>query len=239
MPLPYELILFDLDDTLLYFEDYWEKGTKEAFRQYPLTSRLDPDELFDVYRVHSAYYVDLYHRQQITIQTFRNTRFIRTLAEWGIEADEENANRFDQLYHRVSTTFMIPNPELAALLSRLQQCYKLGIVSNGTTQVQFDKMKAIGIEAFFNHDSVFISEQVGCEKPDRQIYLAALNHFQTAPEDTLFIGDSWKNDVEGPALLGIPSIWLNKKRESSRTHPLLKAVIHRIGDLALHIPVAP
>jgi FMN phosphatase YigB (HAD superfamily) len=35
--------------------------------------------------------------------------------------------------------------------------------------------------------------------------------FRIAPEQALFIGDSWKNDIEGPGKSGIRYIWINAK----------------------------
>lgn len=230
----FELILFDLDDTLLYFEDYWELGTKEAFRQFPLTESMDADRLFETYQEYSTYYVDLYHRQQISIQHFRNTRFVRTLRDWGMEVDEEAAHQFNELYHEVSTGFMMAPPELQRLLESLQKKYKLGIVTNGTAEVQYAKLKAIGAEMYFPQGGIIISDEIGWEKPDRRIYEAALQFFSADPKTTLFVGDSWKNDVVGPGLLGISSVWLNKKGEPANQHPSLFSTIDRLeklGDL--------
>ncbi|WP_010268619.1 HAD family hydrolase [Paenibacillus senegalensis] len=227
----FELILFDLDDTLLYFEDYWEQGTKEAFRQFPITESLNADRLFETYQEYSAYYVEKYHQQEISIQQFRNNRFIRTLNDWGVNVDEAAAHRFNELYHEVSTRFMIAAPELSPLLDMLQRSYKLGIVTNGTREVQFDKLKALGIESYFPQGGVIISDDIGWEKPDPRIYEAALSFFAAQPETTLFVGDSWKNDVVGPGSLGIASIWLNKKGEPAKQHPTLFATIERLDEL--------
>jgi len=43
---PVKLILFDLDDTLVHFEDYWAQSMVEAFRRHAATRDLDA-EAFD------------------------------------------------------------------------------------------------------------------------------------------------------------------------------------------------
>lgn len=236
----YELILFDLDDTLLYFEDYWEEATKETFRQFSLTQSLEADQLFDVYERYSAYYVEKYHRQEISIQHFRNHRLIRALSEWDIKIDERTAHQFNELYHDISISFMRPNSELVPLLDGLREDYRIGIVSNGTVEVQQAKLKALGVESLFPEGTVIISEAVGCEKPDPRIYAAAQHAFRVPARNTLFVGDSWKNDVEGPIKSGMDAVWLNKDgRGTQPYHPSnLVAVIERLDQLgellALH-----
>ncbi|RAV14885.1 hypothetical protein DQG23_31130 [Paenibacillus contaminans] len=41
---PIKLVLFDLDDTLLHFDDYWENSVKDAFRNHFFTSEMNSNE---------------------------------------------------------------------------------------------------------------------------------------------------------------------------------------------------
>jgi FMN phosphatase YigB (HAD superfamily) len=40
-----KLIFFDLDDTLIHFEDYWKLSLKETFRRYEFLKDLNPEKL--------------------------------------------------------------------------------------------------------------------------------------------------------------------------------------------------
>ncbi|TDF92923.1 HAD family hydrolase [Paenibacillus piri] len=179
----YKLILFDLDDTILHFDDYWEDSTKETFRQYPITMDINTDQLFEVYRQKEKIYVDLYHQQKITIYEYRTFRFIQTLAEFNKVADESTATSFERIYASISKSFMKANPELLNVLGQLTKVYQLGIVTNGTADIQYDKINAIGIKPFFPNGTIFISEEIGYEKPSPQIYQKALNYFGVSPEE--------------------------------------------------------
>jgi FMN phosphatase YigB (HAD superfamily) len=64
---PVKLILFDLDDTLVHFDDYWSQSLKEAFRQHPATRDLDAEALFEVVWNHNAVFQAKYHQMEITL----------------------------------------------------------------------------------------------------------------------------------------------------------------------------
>lgn len=226
-----KLILFDLDDTLIHFADYWKPSLIETFRSHPSSRDFDSIQLFDVLWNHNKKYEQLYHNQEITLKQFRGYRFIDTLADFGREVDLSVASEFNDLHKEISKKYMKSDKTLTQLLDRLKSSYFLGIVTNGTTSWQHDKIKAMGIERFFTPESIIISEDVGYEKPSPEIYYKALSVFNIPPKETIFIGDSWINDVEGPGNVGIPSIWYNKKTEEVRNHQKLLGIVNNLEEI--------
>lgn len=227
-----KLILFDLDDTLIHFEDYWKPSLKETFRQHKATLGFDTNKLFDVLWKHNAKFEAMYHNQEITLDQFRNFRLIDTLAEFGSrDIDENIANDFNRLHRTISKSFMKSDAVLIDWLNELKRSYSLGIVTNGTTSWQQDKIDAMGIRPLFAAESIIISEEVGFEKPAPEIYHKALSNFQISAEETIFVGDSWMNDVEGPGRVGVKSVWFNKKREEVPENRNLIGAITKIQEL--------
>jgi phosphoglycolate phosphatase-like HAD superfamily hydrolase len=49
-------VLFDLDDTLIHFDDYWKSSLMETFRRHQATRGLEPERLFEVLRERNAVY---------------------------------------------------------------------------------------------------------------------------------------------------------------------------------------
>jgi FMN phosphatase YigB (HAD superfamily) len=47
----------------------------------------------------------------------------------------------------------------------------------------------------------------------------------------IFVGDSWKNDIEGPGNIGIRSIWLNKKNEEVKENSQLLGIVKDILEI--------
>ena len=58
-------------------------------------------------------------------------------------------------------------------------------------------------------DNIFISQDIGFEKPDSNAFLAVTNKLNVLPKECLFIGDSYKNDVLGALNVGMSAIFLN------------------------------
>ena len=79
-------------------------------------------------------------------------------------------------------------------------------VTNGTLTAQRRKLANSGLDALL--DGVFISEQVGAEKPGRAFFDAVFAAVAPcAPEEMLIVGDSLTSDMQGGNNAGIPCCW--------------------------------
>ena len=76
---------------------------------------------------------------------------------------------------------------------------KLGVITDGRSVTQRNKIRALGIERML--DAVIISEEIGSEKPDVRNYQAVMNMF---PDRKVFVyvGDNTKKDFIAPNALG-------------------------------------
>lgn len=229
------VVLFDLDDTLVHFDDYWKISLLEAFRRHPATRGIDPDRLFEVLWEKNVLYEQRYHAKEITIWQYWNWRLIDALAVFGREIGEAEADGFTRFHHSLSESFIKADPALAELLSELKRKYAIGLVTNGTAGWQYGKLEAAGLDPLFEPGSVVISEEVGWEKPAPEIFVEALGRFGAKPEEAVFVGDSWKHDIEGAAAVGIRSIWFNKRNAAVPEHPLLIGTIADISELRRYL----
>jgi putative hydrolase of the HAD superfamily len=75
------------------------------------------------------------------------------------------------------------------------------------------------------------SEEAGSCKPDPAIYRLALTKADAVPEQVLFVGDSLRHDVEGPAALGMSTAWLAPRRGADPGHARPGAVITALGEV--------
>jgi FMN phosphatase YigB (HAD superfamily) len=93
----------------------------------------------------------------------------------------------------------------SVLLSRLRERYALGVVSNF-----YGNLAAVCEGAgLAPHLGVMVdSAAVGFEKPDRRIFLAALEGLDAEPAEAVFVGDSMPRDMAGARDVGMPHIWL-------------------------------
>jgi putative hydrolase of the HAD superfamily len=71
-----------------------------------------------------------------------------------------------------------------------------------------EAMDAAGLGATF--DIVVSSAWVGARKPHPRMYDAVLTRAGVAPEDALFVGDTWTCDVDGPRAAGLRTVYLRR-----------------------------
>jgi putative hydrolase of the HAD superfamily len=88
-----------------------------------------------------------------------------------------------------------PDPPLHDLLRRLQSRYRLGVVTNGSTQSQRGKLQGLQIEQFF--DPIIVSEEVGHHKPEFAIFRLATRSWSIPHGQLLFVGDDSLKDIGG------------------------------------------
>lgn len=103
-------------------------------------------------------------------------------------------------------SFTRPFPEVIDTLNRLRRLrIKLGIITNGSTRVQEDKIRRLGL--FELMDVVLISEREGVRKPEAEIFGRALARLGVPASDAWFVGDSPDVDVAGALDAGLRSFW--------------------------------
>ena len=98
-------------------------------------------------------------------------------------------------------------------LHRLRSKYRLGIISNGMTnsaQLVLDKE---GLLPLF--EEIVVSKDVGYRKPDPRIFRYSLTKLCAKAEQTVFVGDSYAQDVLGAKAVGMKTIWLAESKSES------------------------
>ncbi len=108
------------------------------------------------------------------------------------------------------------------ILDHLHGRYEVAIITNGFKEVQYDKIKNSELSKYFR--KIFISEEVGAQKPRREIFEYALKSMNAPKKSSLMIGDSWDADIIGARDFGIDQIYFDPKSDLNRekggpTHP--------------------
>ena len=85
---------------------------------------------------------------------------------------------------------------------------KICFLTDFTLKIQIKKIYHLGILSYTNN--IVSSEEVGCEKPNKKMFLTALKKFNCLPNDACMIGDNFYKDILGASKLNIDSIWINR-----------------------------
>ena len=83
----------------------------------------------------------------------------------------------------------------------------MGIISNWDVSARAI-LKKHRLDVFFEH--VFISSEVGCEKPDVKIFQRALEAASIRPGECIYVGDNYYDDAVGSRKAGIEPLIINR-----------------------------
>ncbi|MFO0089669.1 MAG: HAD-IA family hydrolase [bacterium] len=109
---------------------------------------------------------------------------------------------------------MILEEPVVNLLVALRKHYLIGVISNGPSRAQWEKITNIHGADFF--DSILVSGDLTCEKPEPEIFHIACQQLNVLPEKSCMIGDRLETDVLGGKMAGLAAtFWipLNKSSE--------------------------
>ena len=199
----YYCILFDADNTLLNFDAAENKALAETLVNFGI----EPDaETVQTYRTINEELWRQLEKGQIRREKLFSERFSRFLKAIDAAGDGVEMNRF--YLEQLSTHPDLMGPEVLDVLRELSEVATLAIVSNGAQMVQTRRLAESGVMNFM--EDVFISEKMGCEKPNARIFDATLRALGVENrEHVLMVGDSLASDIQGGSNAGLDTCWYN------------------------------
>ena len=199
----YKFLLFDLDHTLLDFDNAEDVALTQLLKEEGVA---DIQAYKDYYvPMNKALWKDL-EEKKITKHELVNTRFSKLFSRFGIIKDGSYlAERYQFFLAQQGQIFS----GAIELLDTLTECgYELYAATNGITAIQTGRLAQSGLAPYFNQ--IFISEQLKTQKPDALFYEKIGQQIDGySKEKTLMIGDSLTADIQGGNNAGIDTIWYN------------------------------
>lgn len=232
----YRTILIDADDTIFDFYAAEEHALEVTLLDLGYTEPLD--SYMPQFRdINARAWAD-YEAGRATSQEIRVRRFVELLAVLSLQADPEQVST-TYVGHLSESSFLLPGVRqaLEALHSALAQLNPRGsmiLLTNGLSSVQHPRIDAAGIRHFF--DAIVVSEEVGVQKPDPQIFQLAMESASTDAHlpSTVMIGDGLHSDILGAVNAGMDSIWVNVRGKPS--DPAVQPT-HTVSSLVDALPL--
>ena len=197
------ILLIDADDTLFDFKRSERESIIATAKKF---GAADPEGAADIFTlINKACWLDVEKgirtREQIAVDRFRELK-----SRLPLDADAETINEYYKAQMRGSHHLL---PGAGKFLRDLKlRGHSLYLITNGVEATQKSRLEGSGIFGFF--DGVFISEAMGCRKPEREFFELVgrqIKHFD--PADCYVIGDSLTADIKGANAAGLKSIWFN------------------------------
>ncbi len=234
----YKAVLFDLDDTLLWdersikesFEAVCAAAAKEvptidpqkledavrrearalyeSFETYPFTQMIGINPFEGLWGKFTSGKQPEFRKLQQLAPGYRSESWTRGLNALGVD-NAELGHRLGEMFAAERRARPIVYEETFDVLERLKGNYKLLLLTNGSPDLQQEKLDGVPeLAGYFDH--IVISGNFGEGKPSPNIFLHAIERLGIEPHEGIMVGDKLTTDILGSNRAGIRNFWVNR-----------------------------
>lgn len=186
-----KVFCFDLDDTLCKEIDFLKSAYREIVK-YALGLVSNSVTYDDAYNG----MLDAYYSGQNAFHSLNSIL--------GCDID---VSEYLNIYRNHKPDIALSD-EVICLLSNLKNDGQIiGIITDGRSIQQRNKIQALGLNEFIEDKNIVISEEFGSEKPSKRNFEYFMNLYPDA-ESFTYVGDNVKKDFLAPNSLGWKSVCL-------------------------------
>jgi len=206
-------IFFDWFNTLARYEPPREELHSQALRKFGI--EVSPEKILPGVLTADTYFFDENANSPVEKRDRKERAEVYTryqkiiLSEAGVKADQKLLakvmNKVEQLFKGI--TFTLFDDVLSTLETLKEQRFTLGLLTN-LAQDMSPLCHKLGLESYL--DFVVTSQQVGADKPEPPIFLAALDRAKVEASQAVHVGDQYKLDVVGARGVGINPILIDR-----------------------------
>ncbi len=205
-----DTVFFDFDGTLVFL-DPDSSDVISAFCA-EIGQPLSPEAERHGRRIRHHYFIDPTIREQITGLSNEEFwhHFNRHLLEaLCIKGDvEQLAAELTGRFQDLEPRYVCPEPGCKTLAELGARGYRLGLITNRNSVEGFNiLLDRLSLRPYF--ELVLASGEVGVQKPDPGIFVAALERIGASAGSSIYIGDNYWADVIGARRAGLTPVLLD------------------------------
>ncbi len=201
-----DAIFFDIDDTLFPTSEFALQARRAAVKAMveaglDLPEEVVMTELLEVIAEFSSNYSEHYNKllHRLDPEQHHHQNPAMVIAA-GVSA-----------YHDTKFHSLAPFDDVLPFLEFARGAgLQLGIVSHGWTNKQAEKLVRLGLVPYLDQSAIFISEDIGINKPNPKLYQRALAQLGLEPGEVMYVGDSPAHDVAPTHSIGMISVWARR-----------------------------
>lgn len=207
----YDIVLWDMDETLLDFKYSERMALTNMFRMFHLDIS---EEIIQRYSTINETFWKQLEKGEVTKEYLLKQRFVMLFEEYGIQGVDITA--FGKGYRQGLSTFVQCKEGALSVLKALDGKARQFLVTNGVGETQRKKAAVSGVEPYL--ERLFISEDMGAEKPNRQFFDACFQVIGEADRSrVLIVGDSLSSDIAGGKNAQIDTCWFHREGAENTT----------------------
>lgn len=182
-------LIFDLDDTLYNEADFVHGAFEEVSKYLAKKYCIDCEKLYDT-------------MLRLLRERGRGRIFNNICEMYKLSEDIENLIK---IYRNAAPQISLYE-DAECFLKYCQGKYKLGLITDGIYYVQWNKIKLLGIEGYF--DAIIVTDDYGKDfwKPSTGPYVKIAEDLGVSLDNVVYIGDNPKKDFHGARQLGIRTV---------------------------------
>ncbi len=188
-------IFFDFDDTLGYREEY---AYDTFYTLFQSSLKID-----DEVELEAILQDCMIWEEQGNIYKNHIVEMLKQKYDITLPFDD-----FEKWWNEEQWKAVVPFPDTIQTLEVLKEKYQLAIITNGDSVAQRKKIEHSGIMKYFDERHIFVSGDYPYRKPDTRIFKHAMKKLNVKPEESIYVGDIFSNDVIGAYRAHMHPIWI-------------------------------
>jgi putative hydrolase of the HAD superfamily len=226
-----DLVLFDLDDTLLDHRGAVAAGLGSWVPEllgHPCTA-----EFVTAWLAVEEHHMGRWRRGELSFVEQRRERLRRLLPRAARPDTDAGLDAlFDRwlIHYRAAWRLF---PDVLPCLDALRRAgLRTGVLTNGMRDQQNDKIARTGLTTWFS--GVVTAEEIGVAKPAPAAFEQACRLLGSPPSRTVYVGDSYPVDVVGAQAAGLCAVLVD--RDGTAGPALDVVTVRSLVELAVLVP---
>ncbi|WP_163581279.1 HAD family hydrolase [Gracilibacillus saliphilus] len=205
-----QTIIFDVDDTLY---DQLQSFRNAVYQQ--LSTSFTESEIGPLYKASRKYSDEVfepYMNGEITVLELQTYRITKACEDFGIKLSYEQAVKFQEVYLAEQRNIQLLKPMRQLLDQLCEQDKQLAVLTNGELNHQMMKVRQLQLTNWIPAEHIFVSGDIGHSKPSIEVFEHIERKLHLNKQKTLYIGDSFENDIYGAKRAGWKTVWMNHRK---------------------------
>ena len=172
-------LIFDVDDTLYEQIVPFENAYTSLFDM-----AIDMEQFYLLSRHYSDVKFEASRNGEMTMDEYHIYRIQEAAKDLGVFLTDEQALSMQKEYKRNQQKLQMSNITISILELAKENDAKLGIITNGPSEHQWSKVKALGVERWIDKENIIVSGDYSIKKPHVRIIEIKQEKLQL-PNDSL------------------------------------------------------